>query len=1361
MNRLPSIAAMLAATLLVALLYASFLSRTGNFENRLLAQEAHGERQFDGDDRSVTPTPGAEPLTQCEDDPADPACPPPPPSITSFNRTSSTEVVAEYSHSVWRGSSGKYYRFQLDRKTSSSGSYTLLKTRYEAVPPAEFSGVYKRSSGYQYRFRVRAQRCATDARTNCGDWTSYRYYTDKVNTPTPTRTPTPPPPPPPTNLNMVRYGSGNNYLRATFTRSNWSGGNSHYYRFELDAKGNVGSSYSPVSRPKAWSSPIYLGKRSPYKWYRLRAKRCTAYTGGSCGAWSAYDYLSADNTPTPTPLPPTNTPTPIPPTNTPTPIPPTDTPTPTPSPPPPDPTSLKRTGETTLRLRFTQSYWPVSTYHYYIFELERRTSSSGSYSWLKDFNGGSSPAYFGGVSRKDPDNGDPYAFRARGKRCTSSTRTDCGDWSDWEHWTDPTLTPTPTPVPTATHTPTPTPTPTPAAVCPDKTDGSSNQTHVGGPLVGYPKLRFYIRDMFNEYLDSVAGGASPSSVDTIVQVVISMNGDNSGVVAFLKQNNVGHWVQDEISWITHPAIFASIPVSLLGQLSEITGVRSIRGFSRVSPNLGVSYETMPKLANMLVDSLPMANLSISAGKNELQTTTPTPDDAARWHGVADWRNSEGNYTGSGIKVGIIDSGFAGFSEGQISGLLPELAGSFCYRQMSVEPVENDLAYCGGGGKDHGTRVAEALVNISPQIELYISRVTDRRQLPSVVEWLKNKRVRVINMSLGYEWEGPADGSSVLANGALKAVEKAVEANMVWVNAAGNGSQRTFYGPFVDVGNDRWLDFVAAPRGEVRVDSNKLRFPSAPLDVYSHNYMLRWKDGVDKSGAKTDLDLFLCDDQLCNTIHATGRPFEHLETYSMERIESEDDHVGDFLRVCHRSGPKPEWVQLAIYGPQIILGYNSRFYSIASPAGSTSSRMLAVGAALNVGKGEDPKFGVTDYSSRGPVVGGNNPPKPEVVAVTKQQSAVSTPMAFPGTSAAAPRVAGLVALILQEDPSKTPEEVVETLLKAAVAGPKASDDPGFVATPRVTATPNNTWGYGFAKLPTLTPVAAPTATPTLAPVATPTPTATATSVPKATHTPTPTPTPSPIPTPTPSAGGVVSAQRISDGTSVNVAWTPYNLANFSYYRFVMCRGKDFDGSSCRNNVHSGQAQYNINMIGPVKVSGLDEHTSYGVVLQTWYNNSTAVLKTYATVVALPTSTPTPTPTPTATPSPTPTPTPTATPTPTPTPTATPTATPTPVPGGVTVTTQRNMDGTSVDVSWTKFTLSGFNYYRFVICRAVDYDGSSCQNNVYNGDPIYNIYNLGPVTVTGLDAATSYGLILQVWYNNSSSVHKYHATIPVGE
>lgn len=183
-------------------------------------------------------------------------------------------------------------------------------------------------------------------------------------------------------------------------------------------------------------------------------------------------------------------------------------------------------------------------------------------------------------------------------------------------------------------------------------------------------------------------------------------------------------------------------------------------------------------------------------------------------------------------------------------------------------------------------------------------------------------------------------------------------------------------------------------------------------------------------------------------------------------------------------------------------------------------------------------------------------------------------------------------------------------------------------------------------------------------------------------------------------------------------------------------------------------------GPIDINDVDNNRMYHVRVRShnvaghsdWKSNQTyQPWPPYGSSIPTTTSTPTPT----LTPSPTPTP----APEPTETPTPTPTAVPTPVPGGVEVSVQRSADGESVDVSWTEFTLPNFSYYRFVMCRDTDYDGNSCQNSDYKSDPIYDINNLGPVTVTGLDPAISYGLIMQVWYDGSSSVHKYRATIPV--
>ena len=289
LNHIPTIAAFLAATLFLTLLYASLATPSNEFDFEVSAQGDDYERQIDEDGSTNTPTPlpsptaegGIDPEWDCETDPSHKDCPPPPPTIWSLYRDNSTRVVANYTRSDWDGSSSHYYSFKLERKTSSSGSYRPYKSLFETVPPARFTNAPQRTSGYAYRFRVRAQRCRYSSLTSCGDWTSWKYFTDTIATPTPT----------------------------------------------------------------------------------------------------------------PTPKPPTNTPTPVPPTNTPTPVPPTNTPTPTPSPRPPSGLDLERSNDTLLRLDYTRSHWPMSNYHYYVFELQRKSTITATFSDYRTSNDGYPPVF--------------------------------------------------------------------------------------------------------------------------------------------------------------------------------------------------------------------------------------------------------------------------------------------------------------------------------------------------------------------------------------------------------------------------------------------------------------------------------------------------------------------------------------------------------------------------------------------------------------------------------------------------------------------------------------------------------------------------------------------------------------------------------------------------------------------------------------------------------------------------------------------------------------------------------------------------------------------------------------------------------
>ena len=110
-------------------------------------------------------------------------------------------------------------------------------------------------------------------------------------------------------------------------------------------------------------------------------------------------------------------------------------------------------------------------------------------------------------------------------------------------------------------------------------------------------------------------------------------------------------------------------------------------------------------------------------------------------------------------------------------------------------------------------------------------------------------------------------------------------------------------------------------------------------------------------------------------------------------------------------------------------------------------------------------------------------------------------------------------------------------------------------------------------------------------------------------------------------------------------------------------------------------------------------------------------------------------------------------PTPTPTPTPAPTPAPAP---TLTAARSNDGNTASVSWTAYTGEEFQYYRVIVCDDSQYDGASCSGTVFKSDPIYDASSTGPITVTGLNAGTGYGVILQVWRGGSAL--KIHATLP---
>ena len=481
-----------------------------------------------------------------------------------------------------------------------------------------------------------------------------------------------------------------------------------------------------------------------------------------------------------------------------------------------------------------------------------------------------------------------------------------------------------------------------------------------------------------------------------VAVTIYLSGNMDGVISFLESNDVSPRNVGE------DYIEAYIPVLLVPETSDQPGVLRVR---------------------------------IAFPGESFQGSTSTGGNGPDVHGSPAW--NEAGYGGQGIRVGIIDDGFE-----RLSGLLgTELPSTVTARCL---PSDSDVATSVVSDCEwysvHGTAVAEAVMDIAPEASLYIANVVTEGDLQAAVSWMIDQGVDVINHSMGWNFDGPGDGTSPYSRSPLRSVARAVDGAIVWVNAAGNDAERTWF--------RRSPSYTT-----IRVDGEDVKvvvFYEIYVGIgFNANSLLqlRWEDDWQRAGS--DLALYILQNP------------EDSRRILTKISNSQEGQAGDIplelfigegvgtVLVAHIGGEEPEWVQLVAWGGLGLPTESSGPGSIANPAESANPGMLAVGAAH-----WNDVNNIEGFSSRGPTPDGRT--KPDIVGADCGESVTYSEMDsrpgcwFSGTSQATPHVAGLAALVRQRFPDYTPAQVVSYL----------KDN----AQQRGTPDPNNTWGHGFIVLP---------------------------------------------------------------------------------------------------------------------------------------------------------------------------------------------------------------------------------------------------------------------------------------------------------
>jgi subtilisin family serine protease len=381
-------------------------------------------------------------------------------------------------------------------------------------------------------------------------------------------------------------------------------------------------------------------------------------------------------------------------------------------------------------------------------------------------------------------------------------------------------------------------------------------------------------------------------------------------------------------------------------------------------------------------------------------------EGAAIHGTADLQNLSPAFNGTGVKIGVISNGVNNWQIARDTGDLPS----------TIHILNTSTG-------DEGTAMLEVLHDIAPGADLYFHDCgSDVYTFMDAVDELVTDGCTVIVDDINWKYE------PFYENGDLGAhLGKILQTNrVVYVSSAGNTAYKHYEGDYLDNGNHE-QDFSGGAHQPFNFSLD--RFADATI-------VLQWNDPF--AASDNNYDLYLYDSTTGKLLaysnnSQTGMqdPIEILgyENPGKDRIDAE-------IRVVNVNGTaRPRNLAVFIHDNG---GVFRSAYSVKN--GSVVGHQSLPGVVTVGAVGMDHPGVAEFYSSRGPVMisypARETRQKPDICGVTDVRISGAggfpavNPGRFPGTSAAAPHIAGVVASVWGAYPNLTADEVREYLYRSA-------------------------------------------------------------------------------------------------------------------------------------------------------------------------------------------------------------------------------------------------------------------------------------------------------------------------------------------